>query len=177
MQRFDSIEEAREFHRDLLSKPFTFKTEIGASEENNGATDFKSPEYETFVVTVFPQHPDVPPSFLEELVQAKDAFEKKQSCYLVIDFRSALAKWYKERLQVCTGKKWVVHCPSNSIVLYNSPMRIDFLGSVCWVLFCVSLCPLWFCVLVYYTWYGFFASKWKRFTFDFQVAVVLQCVI
>ena len=104
MQRFDSIEEAREFHRDLLSKPFTFKTEIGASEESNGATDFKSPEYETFVVTVFPQHPDVPRSFLEELVQAKDVFEKKQSCYFVIDFRSALAKWYKKGFKCAQGK-------------------------------------------------------------------------
>ena len=181
IQRFDSIEEIKEFHRDLLSKPFAFKTSITATRESNGVRDLTYTSSETFVVTIFPQHPDVRGSFMEQLVQAEDVFEENQKCYFKINFHSALANWYKEKLRLRTGKKWDIHFLSlfgqDEICLTNAPLPMDFLGSVGWVLFCVFLCPLWFCSYVFYTAYGNCTSKKKSFNFDFKVALVSQCVI
>lgn len=181
VQRFDSIDEMKEFHRDLLSKPFTFKTSITASRESNGLRDLTYTSSDAYVVTIFPQHPDVTGSFIEELVQAEEVFEENQKCYFKLNFHSALANWYKEKLRLRTGKKWDIHFLSlfgqDEICLTNAPLPKDFLGNVGWILFCVFLCPLWFCSYVFYTAYGNCISKKKSFTFDFQVALVSQCVI
>lgn len=181
VQRFDSIDKMKEFHQDLLRKPFAFKTSIVATRESHGVRDATYTSSDTLVVTVFPEHEEVKRTLLEELVQAQDIFHENEKCYLKINFHSALAKWYKEKLKKRTGKNWDIHFLSlfgqDEICLTNAPPRVDFLGSAGWVLFCVVLCPVWFCGYVFYTTYENCISRKKSFTFDFKVSQVSNCVI
>ena len=182
VQRFDSIPEMKQFHQDLLSKPFVFRTSIIATRESHGVRDATYTSSETLVVTVFPQHEKITSSgFIEELIQAQDIFEENKKCYFKINFHSALSKWYQEKLKKSTGKKWDIHFLSlfgqDEVCLTNAPLPVDFLGSAVRVLFCIVLCPVWFCSYVFYTAYQNCISRKKRFNFDYNVCQVSHCVL
>ena len=173
---FGTVQEMKAFHQNLLSKPFAFNIKLYA-EHRSG--DIKFREREKLVVTVFPQHPDVTRSFLEELARTEETFKEGGKCSLKISFSIPLYEWYFSSLYQRTGLKWNKWgFPAEpNLLSTNSSAPLRFCGNVGCVLLGIFLCPLFCCSWAAYKTYRCSRFKDKRISFNFKVAFSSHCVV
>ena len=182
-QKFASIDGIKAFHRDLLSKPFVFKTRLEARRKSDKFLE-GNVTYITkadVVVTVFPQHPDVKAVFTEELAKAEDKVNDDEKCSFDISFDRILRKWFGDFMLRTTGKEWNSRGAylgwKSSIITTNHSAPVDFCGHIGCRLFAIFLCPIWCCACCWYHIYRGKTFKDQTIHFDFTAGTSAQCVV